>query len=88
MQKIQKIILILLAVPILLLSFNVRPVLAADNSVLIVQLEQEIQNLIKQIIAIFSQSIQQKIAAVNNLRARSHEMTVDTYSRNQQKQHS
>jgi hypothetical protein len=39
--------------------------MAADNSVLIAQLEQEIQDLIKQIIALLQQQMQAKISVAN-----------------------
>lgn len=58
MKKVQKIFLILLAIPVILFGLNVRPALAVDNSALIAQLEQEIQSLMKQIIALLQQQIQ------------------------------
>lgn len=62
MEKIKKIIFLLLVVPILLFGFNVQFASAADNSDLIAQLEQEIQGLLRQIIALLQQQMQAQIS--------------------------
>ena len=67
MDKIKKIVVVLLSLPLFLFVFNIQYIHAQDNSALIVQLEQEIQNLIKQIIALIQQSIQEKIKSNTGL---------------------
>ena len=60
MDKLKRIILVLLAVPMLLFFFNVQSAYAVDNSALIAQLQQEIQSLMQQIIALLQQQLQTK----------------------------
>lgn len=59
MLKNKKLFFVLLAVPFLLFVFNVQFVSAQDNSILIAQLEQKIQVLLRQIIAIIQEKIRQ-----------------------------
>jgi len=67
MKKINKIILVFLAVPVVLFSFNIQPALAVDNSALIAQLQAQIADLIRQIIALLQQQVKtQSNAQVNS----------------------
>jgi len=57
MKTIIRIILVLLLVPVILFSFNIKPALAIDNSALIAQLQAQIASLIKQIIVLLQQQV-------------------------------
>ena len=73
MKDYKKIILFLFIIPLFLFGFGVGSVSAQtqNNTALIAQLEQEIQNLIRQIIALLQQQIQAKILSNANLNTNS-----------------